>query len=304
MCIRDRITAEDTIGTPLSNKLVKFLMMMREITFNYGIIEGTFLPGFMPNTGALGMDRAWENPGWAFVFGSQNPNLRLGLAENGQIAPSAELTQTFKQNRAMNLRLTGLAEPFQDFRVTLEARKREIGDYQEIFRNSVDNPGQFQSISPNRLGSYSITTVMIGTAFARDDADNNSPLFTDFENYRSIIKSRLDTEAIGTGEYGLNGQDVMIPSFLAAYLGKDPNQITLNPFPKTPLPNWRLDYRGLSRLKGLSDKFSSINLTHSYSSTYDVSNFSNSLQYQQGLELFNTLQSIQRPSITLSLIHI
>jgi cell surface protein SprA len=295
---RNTITAEDTIGTPFSNKLVKFLMMMREITFNYEIIEGTFLPGFMPNTGALGMDRAWENPGWAFVFGSQNPNLRLGLAENGQIAPSAELTQTFKQNRAMNLRLTGLMEPFQDFRVTLEARKREIGDYQEIFRNSVDNPGQFQSISPNRLGSYSITTVMIGTAFARDDADNNSPLFTDFENYRSIIKSRLDAEATGTGEFGLNGQDVMIPSFLAAYLGKDPNQIKLNPFPKTPLPNWRLDYRGLSRLKGLSDKFSSINITHSYSSTYDVSNFSNSLQYQQGLELFNTLQSIQRPNIT------
>jgi cell surface protein SprA len=51
-------------------------------------------------------------------------------------------------------------------------------------------------------------------------------------------------------------------------------------------------------LKGLSELFSSINLTHAYSSTYDVSNFSNSLQYQQGLELFNTLQRIQRPNLT------
>ena len=59
-----------------------------------------------------------------------------------------------------------------------------------------------------------------------------------------------------------------------------------------------MDYRGLSRLKGLSDLFSSINLTHAYSSTYDVSNFSNSLQYQKGLELFNTLQQIQRPNLT------
>jgi cell surface protein SprA len=191
-----------------------------------------------------------------------------------------------------------MAEPFQDFRVTLNASKREIGDYQEIFRNSVDNPGDYTSISPNRLGSYSITTIMLGTSFAKDDSQNNSRLFTDFENYRSIVKARLDGEASGTGEYGINGQDVLIPSFLAAYLSKDPNEIKLNPFPKTPLPNWRLDYRGLSRLKGLSDVFSSINITHSYTSTYDVSNFSNSLQYQQGLELFNTLQEIQAPTIT------
>ncbi|WP_449353839.1 T9SS outer membrane translocon Sov/SprA [Algoriphagus litoralis] len=295
---RNTVAAEDTIGTPFSNRLLKFLMMAKEFTFNYGVIEGTFLPGYMPNTGLLGMDRAWDNPGWAFLFGSQNANIRYDLAENGQIAPSTELTQTFKQNRAMNLRLTGLLEPFQDFRVTLEARKREIGDYQEIFRNSLDNPGDYQSISPNRLGSYSITTIMIGTTFKKDDSENNSPLFTDFENYRSRIKSRLDGESGGTGEYGINGQDVLIPSFLAAYLGKDPNEVKLNPFPKTPLPNWRLDYRGLSRLKGLSDKFSSINITHAYSSTYDVSNFSNSLQYQQGLELFNTLQNVQRPDIT------
>jgi cell surface protein SprA len=295
---RNTLAAEDTIGTPFSNKLIKFLMMAKEVTFNYGVIDGTFLPGYMPNTGLLGMDRAWDNPGWAFLFGSQNANIRYNLAENGQIAPSAELTQTFKQNRAMNLKLTSMLEPFQDFRVSLEARKREIGDYQEIFRNSLDNPGDYQSISPNRLGSYSITTIMIGTTFSRDDSENNSPLFADFENFRSIIKSRLDAESGGTGEFGINGQDVLIPSFLAAYLGKDPNEVKLNPFPKTPLPNWRLDYRGLSRLKGLSDKFSSINITHSYASTYDVSNFSNSLQYQQGLELFNTLQNIQRPNIT------
>ena len=294
---RTATAAEDTIGTPFTSRLLKFLMMTKEVTFFYGVVEGTFLPGYMPNTGLFGMDKAWDNPSWAFVFGGQNANLRYGLAQNGAIAPSAELTQTFKQNRAMTLRLNGVLEPFQDFRLTLEARKRESGDYQEIFRNSLDTPGDFQSISPNRLSSYSITTIMLGTSFNKDDSQNNSPVFTSFENYRSIIKARLDGEASATGEYGLNGQDVLIPSFLAAYLGKDPNDVELNPFPKTPLPNWRLDYRGLSRIKGLSDIFSSINVTHSYSSTYDVSNFSNSLQYQQGLELFNTLQDIRRPDL-------
>jgi cell surface protein SprA len=180
----------------------------------------------------------------------------------------------------------------------LEARKRETGDYSEIFRNSFDNPGDFQSLSPSRMGSYSITTMMIGTTFAKNNSQNESELFSNFESYRSIIQQRLERESVTPGEFGVNGQDVLIPAFLAAYLGKDPNTSNLNPFPKTPLPNWRLDYRGLSRLKGLSDIFSSINITHAYTSTYDVSNFSNSLQYQRGLELFNSLQRIQRPNLT------
>ncbi|MEP4376180.1 MAG: cell surface protein SprA, partial [Algoriphagus sp.] len=144
-------------------------------------------------------------------------------------------------------------------------------------------------------GAYSITTIMIGTTFNKDGFDNVSALFTDFENNRAIIKSRLDSQNAG-GEYGINGQDVLIPSFLAAYRGKDAATFNMNPFPKTPLPNWRLDYRGLSRIKGLSEIFSSINITHMYTSTYDASNFSNSLQYQQGLELYNTLQEIPKPT--------
>ena len=78
------------------------------------------------------------------------------------LAPSAELTQPFAQNRAVNLGLISTAEPFKDFLITLNADKRETGNYREIFRNSSDNPGDYISISPNRSSSYSITTIMIG----------------------------------------------------------------------------------------------------------------------------------------------
>ena len=294
---RPSLNAEDTIGTPFSNKVLKMMMMVKEITFSYGVIEGTFLPGYLPNTGLLGMDRAFNNPGLAFLFGSQDPSIRNMFANQGIMAPSAELTQPFSQNRAMNLRLGGLVEPFPDFRITLNATKREIGNYQEIFRNSLDNPGEYVSISPNRMAGYSISTILLATTFSKDDSQNNSPLFTNFENNRAVIKGRLDSQNSG-GEYSINGQDVLIPSFLAAYRGQDASEVNLNPFPKTPLPNWSLEYRGLSRLKGLKDIFSSINIRHGYVSNYDASNFSNSLQYQQGLELYNTLQNIPRSTIT------
>jgi cell surface protein SprA len=291
---RNTLTAEDTIGSPFTNKLLKTLMMIKEFTFTVGKVEGTFLPGYQPNTGLLGMDRLFGNPGLAFLFGSQDPTIRNDFASMGIMAPSPELTQPFLQNKVINMRFGSMVEPFQDFKITLNATKRESGEYREIFRNSFDNPGDYLSISPNRIGSYSITTIMLGTTFSRDDFDNISPLFTDFENNRAIIKSRL--EGNSGGEFSVNGQDVLIPSFLAAYRGKDASSFNLNPFPRTPLPNWRLDYRGLSRVKGLSDIFTSINITHAYTSTYDVSNFSNSLQYQNGLELFNTLQNIPAPS--------
>lgn len=294
---RPSVNAEDTIGTPFTNKLLKFATMFKDINFRYSIIEGTYLPGYMENTGLLGLDRSFLNPGFGFILGSQNPDVRFGLANNNLIAPSPELTQQFSQNQTKNLQVSGIAEPFRDFRITLEARKRETGQYSEIFRNSADNPGQYSPISPNRMGGYSITYSMIRTTFARDDQNNNSPLFNNFASYREIIQSRLNSANPG-GEYARNGQDVLGLAFLAAYGGKDPATMDLNPFPKFPLPNWRLDFKGLTQIPVLKEYFSSINITHGYSSTYEVSNFSNSLLYQDGLELYNSIQNIPGANLT------
>jgi cell surface protein SprA len=281
----------------LTASALKFLMMVKEVNFRYQITEGTFLPGYLPNTGLFGMDRSFMNPGLGFVLGSQDSDIRFELANRGVLAASTALTQAFRQNQSKNLQVSSLIEPITDFRITLDFRKRENGDYTEIFRRSGPGAEDFTSINPNRLGSYSISYNALRTVFQRQDTQNVSPLFTDFENYRSIIQSRLETENPG-GDYNINGQNVLIPAFLAAYSGQDPGAVSLNPFPKIPLPNWRVEYRGLARLPALSEYFSSINLTHNYSSLYEVSNFSNALIYQQGLELYNSLQELPLPSIT------
>jgi cell surface protein SprA len=294
---RQVVNAEDTIGTPFTNKLIKFLTMVKDINFRYSIVEGTFLPGYMENTGLMGLDRSFMNPGLGFIFGSQDPSVRFGFADQGLMAPSAEMTQAFRQNQTINLQVNGNLEPFKDFRILIEARKRESGEFSEIFRASLDDPGAFNSLSPNRIGGYSITYSMIRTTLARDDRNNNSPIFTNFENNRAIIQSRLNAQNPG-GEYALNGQDVLTMSFLAAYSGRDAETIDLNPFPRIPIPNWRVDYRGLSQIPALREYFSSINITHAYNSAYEVSNFSNSLLYQEGLELFNRVRNIPGATLT------
>lgn len=294
---QSQTNTEETPSTDgFSASLLKFLMMVKEVNFRYQVTEGTFLPGYMQNTGLLGMDRSFLNPGLGFVLGSQNDQIRYDLANRGMLASSTQLTQGFRQNRTDNLQISSLIEPVRDFRITLDIRKRETGDYSEIFRREDPSSENYISVNPNRMGAYSISYNILRTASSRDDSQNNSPLFQQFESYRSIIQSRLESENPG-GAYNINGQDVLIPAFIAAYSGQSPESVSLNPFPKIPLPNWRIDYRGLSKIPALSEYFSSINLTHNYASAYEVSNFSNSLLYQEGLELYNRVQQIPNASL-------
>ncbi|CAA9274734.1 MAG: hypothetical protein AVDCRST_MAG56-3290 [uncultured Cytophagales bacterium] len=104
-------------------------------------------------------------------------------------------------------------------------------------------------------------------------------MFEQFDTNRYTIQNRLERTNTGGGSFNENSQDVLIPAFLAAYSGKDPNKVGLTPFPKIPLPNWRVDYAGLSRLEAFRKIFSSFNLQHSYSSNYSVRNFISSLEY-------------------------
>ncbi len=293
----DEEKKDDPVTEGFMAGLLKFAMMMKEINFRYQVTEGTFLPGYVENTGLMGMDRSFMNPGLGFILGSQNDDIRFNLANQGLLAPSTQLTQTFRQNQAINLQVSSLIEPVKDFRITVDFRKRESGDYNEIFRRESPTSENYKSVNPNRMGSYGISYNVLRTTFARDDAQNNSPLFRNFEEYRSVIQGRLEAENPG-GAFNINGQSVLVPAFLAAYSGQTAEDVSLNPFPSIPLPNWRVEYRGLSKLPALTDYFSSINLTHNYTSSYEVSNFSNSLLYQQGLELYNSLQHMPHPSLT------
>ncbi len=288
-------TVNDTTkaGTPGAVKgFFRMLMSLRSINMNYSIREATTLPGFRPRAFLFGLDSAFEAPGAAFIFGSQDPNIRFKAADEGWLARSASLTTPFTQNRTIDLSIRAQIEPLRDFKIQLDAKKTATGNFQEIFRfdpgADINENNGFTSLTPSRSGSYSVSFFSIGTAFQKNDTANNSAAFQDFEAYREIIRSRLQV-ANPAGEYGSNSQDVLIPAFIAAYSNKSPEEVTLNPFPKTPIPNWRLDYAGLSRVPAFAAIFSSINITHSYSSTYSVGNFTNSLLYDQNLDLTNSL---------------
>jgi cell surface protein SprA len=59
--------------------------------------------------------------------------------------------------------------------------------------------------------------------------------------------------------------------------------VTLETFPsfKSMLPNWRLTFDGLSKLDFVKRYLKSINITHSYKSTYNINSFSTNLLYEE-----------------------
>jgi cell surface protein SprA len=136
----------------------------------------------------------------------------------------------------------------------------------------------------------SIMTVL--TSFSSDNVDYSNATFQKFLDNRQIIATRLaNANPYWNGQYkpdtitgqlfpvgyGSTSQQVLIPAFLAAYSGRDPNTIGLNPFPKIPIPNWTLNYTGLSKIKAFKKLFKTIAISNGYRSTYSVGSFTNNI---------------------------
>ena len=89
-------------------------------------------------------------------------------------------------------------------------------------------------------------------------------------------------DTVLTGGYGPTSQEVLIPAFLAAYGGRNPNHTKLTALPAIPLPNWRITYDGLIRIEVIKKRFKQFSLGHAYRSTYSVGSYQTNLDYGDG----------------------
>lgn len=114
---------------------------------------------------------------------------------------------------------------------------------------------------------------------------------------------------------------MLIPAFLAAYTGRDPNTIPLvesgnpttrsNPFKNyLPMPNWKLAYNGLTKLPFFSEYFSNFTINHTYTGTLSMNSFLSSFYYADELAVgypsfidsnsHNYVPFFQVPNITIT----
>ncbi len=272
----------------LNKFLVGLATSIKNISGTYTRTEGTFIPGYLPQTNFIGEDLNYGAPGLGFLLGSQS-DLRATALAHGWISTDTLQNQLYVNTFNEELRLKSTIEPIKDLKIQLSAFKTQDHTYQTNFK-SIDGSNDIQSYNPVTSGDYAISYMTLATAFSKiSGADNTSAAFQKFEDDRTIISQRLGalnpnssgppTNGYADG-YGPNSQNVLVPAFLAAYSGKNPTSSNLSQFPNIPIPNWQITYNGLSKIPFFSDMFESFDITHGYQSSYNVSGYSTLLQYQ------------------------
>jgi cell surface protein SprA len=276
------------LGKFLLEGSVRFLMAFRKANFSYTQGNGIFLPGFVPEPQILGNNWTVNAPGLDFVFGGQK-DIRGDAASNHWMTLDTLLNTAYSNKFNENLTINATVEPFKDFRIELTATRTYSKNHTEYWKANPD--GVFESYSPVETGSFTMSYIIIGTSFVKDGANNTSPLFQKMQDIRLQIAQRYAEQnpwSTGVNDstgyplgYGPTDQEVLTTAFLAAYTGMDPAKIYLTAFPTIPLPNWRLTYDGLSRIKAFKKVLRTLTLSHAYISTYSVGNFSSNIHYRE-----------------------
>jgi cell surface protein SprA len=309
----DRKKKKESTFNPL-HQVIKLAMMVKNVSGSYSKNESTFLPGYNPNTYILGMDRNFNGPGLGFLVGQQEKSLfgnrSSGLLED--ISDNAWLVQQENLNilqsntfsESYNFRAN--IEPIKDVKIELNMNSQESinnssfyvydpfaindVDLQELdIVEGVENGqwGDYVSQSPNETGNYSASIIAWSTAFINDNETNNTS-----EVFDQFLLNRLDASEIVSSEhpfntteldslqgfytgYGPLSQRVVIPSFIAAYTGKDVSNVSTNPTGIKMAPNWTLRYNGLTKIKAMKKIFKQFRINHSYKANYNVSYVTN-----------------------------
>ena len=283
-----------------TNDFLKYVMKpifsLKNVSIAYSETNGSFLPGFLPNTGFLGINNSLSAPTLGFVLGSQK-DIRDLAAERGWLTTDTLMNNLFSRTNSINLNLRATVEPVSRFKIMLTASRRYATNQTEYFKNDPDDFGNpnWVSISPTTSGNFSMSFMTIKTSFVSDGVNNNSQLFDDFIAYRMQIAQKIaqqngiqsNLNEFPEG-YGPNSQDVIIPAFLAAYSGRSPAKQNLNLFPSIPWPNWNINYDGLIKLKWFKERFKNISVSHNYRSTYSIGSFINNLNFGDPEYLFDT----------------
>ncbi|MEO6882984.1 MAG: cell surface protein SprA, partial [Bacteroidia bacterium] len=305
-------TKKDENPVQIVEYIARALMTVKTVAITYSESHGTLLPGYNDSTQVLGMDPKTMSPGFGFLFGQQNfgpknHNFAEYAGSKDWIVKNPLLNIPFTLSTSKNLNLRANLEPARDLKIELVANQSQSLSLSEFYKwDTLSNT--FDAQSPLITGNYTISYLSWRTAFSKTNASNFSQVFQNFLDNRATISQRqaaLNPNARGTGfdttgvfrkGYGAYSQDVLIPSFLAAYSGKSANKVGLSAFPGIPLPNWRITYTGLMRYPIFKKYFDVFSLSSAYRSTYSVASYTTNLLFptNQGGQYSSAIDSTSK----------
>ena len=252
------------------------------------------IPGFMPEAGFMGQRRTngVYAPGFDFAFGFIPNNMMERAQKNLWLSGDTSIVQPATRAHTSDLDIKLTLEPLPGLKVQLNG-KRYMAQSSSITYSYGD-------LQENMTGSFNITQVAIGTIFSRvgsQEENFSNAAYDAFLANRVTLTDRVQNQYTGItlpsvgfmnnipagtkydpnkhGRVSPNSADVIVPAFLSAYTGLDPNKMDLNPFLGILriLPNWSVTYDGLGKLPWMKDHFKSVTLTHAYTCKYAIGSF-------------------------------
>lgn len=182
-----------------------------------------------------------------------------------------------------------MLEPFSEFKIDIFNERSYSRNYTRFLipvTATVDGKTSAVNTPALQSGSYSISCNTLSSSFNSDAA------FERLKENRLVIANRLAAEQGGSIErdpetgypkrFSATSQDVLIPSFIAAYSGQDPETVyddgyfmpmfnSFKDFARTL--NWHVTYTGLTKIKSVKKVFKRITLSHDYKSNYSIGNY-------------------------------
>ena len=271
----------------LANFGIGLLTSVKRVQFNYSQTNGTYLPGYLQSPGFIGTFK----PTVGYTFGSQS-DIRDLAARNGWLTAFPEFNQQYTETSSKQLDYGINVEPFNDLKIDFIGNRIYADNFTENYRiNNVGGDLEYEHLTPNTFGNFTISTMLLKTAFSKSD-ENDSQTFDDFRANRIVIARRLaqqrgidindpanlDAEGYPLG-YGKTSQAVLLPAFLSAYSGQNADKVKLTALRDVPIPNWDLKYTGLMKLAWFKKRFKRFSIAHGYRSNYTINQFRTNLDY-------------------------
>ncbi len=298
--IEDLKADKKSFGTEMAEHSLRFLMMIRSASFRWRSSHSLTLPLFSPNVGDIfGQSTKYGpmSPGLDFAFGFYDKSYVNKALERGWLITDTEQVSPALWNQSQEFNFELNLEPIRGLKILLTSNLTDSRTEQMQF--------MYAGIPTSYTGSYVRTHWALATAMKTYKAENGyaSDAFNKFLEYIPRIASRYEESYKGTAYPGTgfmenspmagtlydpkNGgvsrtsSDVLIPAFLAAYSGQNPDRITLKMFPglEAMRPNWRVTYDGFLSMGNMRKYFKTFTLTHAYQCTYSVGSYSSFMNW-------------------------
>lgn len=279
---------------PVAGFFARALMSVRNVSGTYAMTDGTLLPGYNQESSILGFNNNFSAPMGGFVFGQQRYdlwgretgyNIATTAAGNNWLVKNEELNKQYTTTHTQNMSLRASLEPLKDVTVEMSLTRTFGNNSSEFFRWN-EATQQYEGQSRVETGTLTYTNITIGSAFALIDSKTyTSETFKTMLDNREAVSALLgannsNSNPLASGYYsGYSGtqQEVVTGAFLTAYSKKSVNEKNVNPLKNVPLPNWSINYNGLTKYDFAKKYVKNFVIRHAYSSTVSVAGLQTNL---------------------------